>query len=82
MTNIDGDARQVRKHPAGCGLLAQPGDRPQASEAAAVCPPASWTEEPTKRRAVNLNQTTHTFEPPRMQIGKAAPAQHRGLLST
>ncbi len=30
---------------------------------------------------MNLNQTTHTFEPPRMQIGKAAPAQHRALLA-
>ena len=30
---------------------------------------------------MNLNQTTHTFEPPRMQIGKAAPAQHHALLA-
>ena len=81
MTSTDGDARQVASTSPDVGLFANPHDRLRVSAAAAVCPSASWTEKPTKRRAVNLNQTTHTFEQPRMQIRKAAPAPHSALVA-
>ena len=28
-----------------------------------------------------MNETAHAFEPPRMRIGKAAPAPHRALVA-
>src|SRR5436305_5194930 len=77
MTGTDADARQVRKHSPDVGLHAKPRDRLRLT--AAVCPGASWTEEPSKRRAVN--QITHPFERPRMRIATAAPAPHRALVA-